>query len=64
MTETGCRRPRHTSNAQRGLWATHLVLGADDGGGAAEGQTEDDDGERGQDVEDAVHLDRHEVIPF
>ena len=51
-------------NAQRGLSARHLVLGADDGGGAGEAEAEDDDREGGDGVEDAVHLDRHDLVPF
>ena len=48
----------------RGLLAPHLVSGADEGGGASNGQAQDDDGEGGQDVEDAVQLDRHDFVPF
>ena len=65
MTEKRAAGLATRLSAQRGLWATHLVLDADDGGGGAgERQAHGDDGEGGQDVEDAVQLDRHDLIPF
>ena len=60
----GCAGPRHTSERGRGLSARHLLLGADDGSGAGQAEAEDDDREGGDDVEDAVHLDRHDLVPF
>lgn len=61
MTEPG-PRPRL---AGRGLSASHLVLGADEGGGAGEGQAEGDDREGDQGVEHAVHrVGSHFIVPF
>src|SRR5437879_10795017 len=48
----------------RGLSASHLVSGADDGGGAGERQAQGHDRVGGEDVEDAVHLDRHDLVPY
>ncbi len=52
MTEPG---PRPHAAVGRGLSASHLVLGADKGGGAGEGQAEGHDREGDQGVEHAVH---------
>ena len=62
MTEPG---PRPHTGAGRGLSASHLVLSANEGGGAGERQAEGHDGEGDQGVEYAVHIDgRHFIVPF
>lgn len=64
---TGRKRRRawpHISRAARLIGIAFWGLSADGGGGAGQGQTEDDDRDGGEDVQDAVQLDRHGVVPF
>ena len=53
MTEPG---PRPHAAVGRGLSASHLVLSANEGGGAGERQAEGHDREGDQGVEHAVHV--------
>ena len=64
LTQRGGRRASPHVVTWARLMGDTSVLSADESGGAGQGEAEGDDGERGQDVEEAVHLDRHDLVPF
>lgn len=65
MTENDAAGPRRNSDERARLIGIALgPLSAGGDGGAGQSQTQDHDRVRGEGVQDAVHSDRHDVVPF